>query len=165
MKHITVLGITLLVLLIVGCSTTSRLEELVPPAEELAITNKHSASVHVSVIGGDMRYTDSNHFETALIQSLVESGVFSSTVNREDTKYKLSVIILKFDRSGMGYEYYITSKWILQNSDDVIVWSDIVGGNGYSSNLGGIARHRAASEGASRATIANGVSELSKLTL
>lgn len=158
-------ALLVLAFVLAGCSTASRLEELLPPSGEVAVVNRHATDVLVSVTGGDELTVSNRTFNSALVQTLNNTGVFSSARNYGVSKYKLIVVILTLERSAFGSQVDISSHWILRGADGTEVWSDSVTGTGNSYAFAGVARIRASHEGAAKAAIIEGVGKLSQLSL
>jgi hypothetical protein len=161
------LGSVLLILLgNASCTTRASVAEVVPPSETLSIANRHTGSVSVQVIGGDELLVSSATFAKALVEAINRSRVFLSASNASSsTDYALLVIINSARPDFLAFNNYISTKWILKDSEGNEVWSDIVDGNGHSSAFAGVTRARRSAEGAARAAIEAGVSELGSLTL
>ena len=155
--------VILLALLLVGCSSLGRIDELMVSSGEVGVIKQNVATVKVSVIGGDRRFVSSELFKTALEDNLEKLQLFT-LVKDGDAHYKLDVIILRAEFSGMGAGYQLSSQWILMHNGEE-VWSENVTGMGSSSALGGHARIRAASERANKENIRNGINMLGELSL
>lgn len=147
-----------------ACSSTGRIEELIVNPDEVKISTQHNGSIRISVIGGDKLMVSSELFKTALAESLIKSKVFSSIKDSNTTEYKLFIAILRSESFKLGHGSLMTSQWILHKNDQEVM-SETVTGNGSSNNFGGVARMRASAEGASKDTIRNGIEAISNLEL
>ena len=165
MHGVKVSTIFVLVLMVAGCSTASRLEEVVPPTGAVAVDNRHNADVKVKVSGGDELTVSNRTFGSALVQTLNNTRVFSSARTYGVSKYELIVVILTLEKSAFGGEVNFSSHWILRTADGKELWSDTVNGTGTSYAFAGVARIRASHEAAAKDTIIQGVEKLSRLSI
>ncbi len=165
MHAVKISALFVLGFMVAGCSTEPRPGGILPPIGEVAVVNQHSADVLVLVTGGDFFLaTLSRRMQTALMQILDNTKVFSSAQPYGVAKYELIVVIrTKEHYSFFRVEVNISSDWILRTRDGTEIWSATVKGSGISDAFFAESRHRAAQERGAKESIIKGVEALSQL--
>jgi len=155
--------IMLMLLCVTACSMVGRIEKVRPDPDEIVIDFRHSGSVLIRVAGGDDGFVSTETFAQALADSINATGVFETATFSGSTTYELRVMILDEDHSGLGYDHWTSSEWMLRDSDGMEIWRQKIDGKGHAIHFGGADRVRSSAERSSRAVIAAGISELGQL--
>jgi hypothetical protein len=158
-----------------GCASPASQEAMQAPA--ITTTNKHPYSVSVRTAGGsetgamDSSNISNADFKAAIEKSIVESGVFNSVVEGNDSDYQLSVTITQMSKPLFGFSFTVTMEaaWsLVKTSDKSIVMRKAIQSS-YTASASdafvGATRLRLAVEGAARENIKNGLKEISGLKL
>lgn len=160
-----VLPICAVLFLVAGCSTVGRVNEVAGNQEQIKLVNRFTNSVSVTVSGGDERFVSSKVFSAALIKTIRDTRLFQSASTAKGGDYELSVVILSMSHPFLAFVANMSSLWTLRTPDGKELWSETIKASGHSSAFGGVQRIRASYEGAARAVIENGLSEVSALNI
>lgn len=160
------LSLWMLAALLGSCSATATFEGMVPASFETV--NAHLQTVRVSVTGGQEsvalgrpQITDAA-FTQALVTSIKEARTFSKVIedNSPSEDYLLTVTLFSMDKLIFGQTVKLEAGWTLRRAaTGAIVWRESIVSDSTHSEL------KAATEGAARNNIAQGLAKISKLRL
>lgn len=160
------LSLWTLAALLGSCSVAATFEGMVPASFETV--NAHLQTVRVSVTGGQEsvalgrpQITDAA-FTQALVASIKEARTFSKVIedNSPGEDYLLTVTLFSMDKLVFGQKVKLEAGWTLRRATTgAIVWRESIVSDSTHGDL------KAATEGAARNNIAQGLAKISKLTL
>jgi hypothetical protein len=168
------------VLAVAGCVRTPRLDEITP--SPVSIQGKTGYSVSVAADESMQMMPDDglgntvprDRYVKAVERSLLASGLFARIAPRGQADYNLDATVYKVTMGapdGIGYVliYEVTAAWKLTKASDATsLLDERITGRGranFGDAFNGITRNTVARERAARASIAEGVTRLSSLTL
>lgn len=158
-----------------GCASSANREAMT--AGDTPITKKHPQSVAVRTAGGaetgamDSSNVSDADLKAAIEDSISQTGVFKRVVQGKDSDYELSVSIVQLSKPIMGLSFTVDmeTSWVLLKVADrsVVLRKSVKSSHTatVSDAFAGVTRLRLAVEGATRANIAQGLKELSDLSL
>lgn len=146
-----------------ACSMVGRIEEVRPVPDSVAVNIHHRGSVVVRVAGGDDQFVSRTTFQQALIDSINATKLFESATLSGNAPYELRVMTLEKRHSGLGYDHWTSTEWMLRDSKGVEIWRQKIKAKGHAIHFGGTDRFRASAERSSRAVISAGIKALGEL--
>lgn len=168
-KNVTTLFLVFTVGSLAGCSLGIR-EEMVVPTAVIAKQHPHSVSVEVSYRSDDPGDFSGKNLKSAIERSIIQSKLFSGVVQGKGGDYNLTVSAPHpSTRAVFNVESSMEAGWSLTKASDgsVVMRKSIQ--SSYTATmsdaLGGVARVRAAHEGAVRNNIAQGLQAIADLDL
>ncbi len=146
-----------------ACSMVGRIEEVRPDPSGVTVNNHHSGRIIVRVAGGDDQFVSRATFQQALIDSINATKVFESAASSGNTPYELRVMTLEKRHSGLGYDHWTSTEWMLRDSKGTEIWRQKIKAKGHAIHFGGTDRFRSSAERSSRAVISVGIKALGEL--
>lgn len=142
--------------LALGCSSMPRAKAMV--ARDLELSRTHPASLLVHVEGGGTAQwmVHDEHFQQALVTSLVEARAFSGVVEIGQGEYRLDAVLgdLRQPIGSVNGTTVMTVLWSLSRIDTrEVVWQKLVESQGISHNFVAVWRLRGGAEYAARDNI------------
>jgi len=149
-----------------GCAMAAGDTAMVPASFDIA--RRHPGTVRVEVVGGsdtgalDKPRISDAAFTRALAASVLRSGVFPEVAHGTRGDWVLSVILVRLDQPVVAITATVRLEagWALKRSDaGSTVWKAVIESRATETGLG------AATEGAARNNIAEGLARISRLDL
>lgn len=178
MKTVKIICSSLLMTILVGCASSPRILNMVPPTDHYQFSNTNKTIKVEMVYGGqesdpifEGSRIDNTSFMGALLQGLTNSNLFKKVNPSENPDYYLTAMILSQDQPLMGFNMTVTllvRYTITSGIDKTQTWQkDIV--SQYTATVGdafvGATRLNKANEGSVRENIRLLLEEISKLEL
>lgn len=151
-----------------GCNLTPAVDDMVPAT--LVIENRHPNSVSLIVKGkenGPVTFMSSSDLKAAIEKSILQSGVFSEILPRNQSEYTLAVDADIVINSGVPSEVKMAGGWqLIKNANNKVVLDEFIQVHGLatlSDSVWGNPRTRLALSRAAMKFIEEGIQKLGKL--
>ena len=160
-------------LVLAGCATASKPENMVPTA---MIAGQHAKTTSVVVGGGSetsalgKSQISNEAFQQAIVMSIEKNKTFSSVDQGAGGDYQLVVTVVSMDQPSFGFSVTVKMEaaWTLKKADGTVVMQETIkseGTAGATEAFAGTERLRLANEYAARANIAAALEKIGKLAI
>jgi hypothetical protein len=171
--HVSLVAVCAAAVVMAGCATASKPEDLVPATVNAG--TKHAQSVSIAVAGGSetsalgKSQISNEAFQQAIVSSIEKNKTFSSVVKGATGDYRLGVTVVNMDQPSFGFSFTVKMEaaWSLKKADGTVVMQEVIkseGTAGATDAFAGTERLRLANEAAARNNIAAALAKIGTLT-
>ena len=159
---------------IIGCSYKANVKSMIPDNYDLK--QNHPYSINIIVSGAEKTdpmdyYITNESFKTALKNSIINSNLFSKSLDDKNAKYLLDVLIVHITQPPPGTSMHVklVTNWkLIETGINKVIWQDLIATSHTASATAafvGLKRIQMALEGAAKKNIEKGINRLSAIDL